>query len=221
MIMANKSHISLPRAIMLLMVLVFLLAACEPLQPNAKPILIETFQDAQAIFREIRSATPREAQARADELWQSLVDSHRVPLILGTQVIFLYKGEVKQVHWSGSFNGWLTPGLEGVQLGQSNLWVAYLELPEASRIEYKIILNAKDWIVDPVNQDTTFSGLTGVNNVLTVAGFSVTDESTKRSDVKQGTLTQQTYPNPEQVDRAIRTWAPHFETSPLGRDNGP
>lgn len=26
---------------------------------------------------------------------------------------------------------------------------------------------------------------------------------------------QQTYPNPEQVDRAIRTWAPHFETSAI------
>jgi hypothetical protein len=111
-------------------------------------------------------AAPAIAQSRADELWRTLVGEQRVPLILETQVVFFYKGQAQQVNWRGSFNSWSTPGLDGVRIGQTDLWIGLLELPEASRAEYKIILNNKDWIVDPVNPNTTFNGLTGVNNVV-------------------------------------------------------
>jgi enterochelin esterase family protein len=150
--------------------------------------VIDTLRDLQVLFKEIRTAAPVTAQAHADELWQTLVSSQRVPLILGTQVVFFYKGQAEQVNWRGSFNSWGVPGLEGARIGQTDLWIAYLELPEASRAEYKIVLNGKDWLVDPVNPNTTFSGLTGVNNVVALPGFTVTDESQKRRDVTPGTL---------------------------------
>jgi len=121
-------------------------------------------------------------------LWQTLVSSQRVPLILRTQVVFFYKGQAQQVNWRGSFNNWGVPGLDGVRIGQTDLWFAFLELPEASRAEYKIVLNGKDWLVDPVNSNTTFNGMTGVNNVVALPGFTVTDESQKRSGVTPGTV---------------------------------
>ncbi len=156
---------------------------------TAGPIVIENFQDLRTVLMEIRQASPAEAQSRVDELWASLVHSERVPLVLGTQVIFLYKGAAERVTWSGSFNGWRTPGLEGTRVGQTDLWLGYTELPEASRIEYKIVLNKDEWLVDPVNPHTTFSGLTGANNVVTLPGFTVTDESHKRKDIPGGALT--------------------------------
>lgn len=157
----------------------------SPTQAVSEPMVINTFEDARAIFKEIRNAPADEAQKRADELWQMLVDNKRVPLVLRTQVIFLYKGDAQQVSWSGSFY----PSLEGVRVGQTDLWIAYLEFPPASRAEYKISLNGKDSIVDPVNSNTSFSGITGVNSVLTLPGFTVTDESKKRDDIQHGTLT--------------------------------
>jgi len=155
---------------------------------SARPIVIDSLHDLQVIFKEIRMAAPAIAQSRADELWRTLVGEQRVPLILETQVVFFYKGQAQQVNWRGSFNSWSTPGLDGVRIGQTDLWIGLLELPEASRAEYKIILNNKDWIADPVNPNTTFNGLTGVNNVVALPGFIVTDESQKRSDVTPGTL---------------------------------
>lgn len=170
------------------LLLIFILAACSSPQSTTEPIVIESFEDARAIFKEIRRLPAAEGQARVDELWQILTEEERVPLVFDTQTIFLYKGDAEQVSWSGSFNGWSRPGLKGARLGQTDLWMAYAEFPEASRVEYKIYLN-EELVVDPVNSNTTFSGMTGVNNVLALPGFTVTDESETRDDIQHGTLT--------------------------------
>ncbi len=156
---------------------------------TTQPIVINTLQDLRAILREIGTAPPMAAQARADELWQTLVSQQRAPLILGERVVFFYKGEAAQVNWRGSFNNWGEPGLAGVRIGQTDLWVGLHELPAASRAEYNIVLNGEDWIADPANPHTAFSGLTGENSVVTMPGFTVTDESQRRSDVTPGLLT--------------------------------
>lgn len=176
----------------------FALVACSGILPPAPaaapqataiPVEIGSFQDLQKVFKEIGSGTPELAQVQANELWRTLVDSRRIPWIDGTRVVFFYKGQADQVNWRGSFNNWNEPGLAGVRIGQTDLWIAYTELPEASRAEYKILLNNKDWVVDSANPNTTFNGMTGVNNVVSLPGFSVTDESKKRDDVAQGALT--------------------------------
>ena len=194
----GRSSRLLPHVVILSMIVSIVLAACSfgesaPVETGSSvtgPIHIETLEDLQAVFKEINRAAPVEAQSRADELWQTLADSERVPLVLGTQVVFLYKGDAERVHWRGSFNGWSTPGLPGVRVGETDLWIAYIEFPEASRIEYKMMLNEKDWFVDPASPNTSFNGMTGVTNVLALPGFSVTDEGKKRTDIKHGTLTE-------------------------------
>lgn len=155
-----------PQSVAIALILIFILTACISPQSTAEPIVIETFDDAKAIFKEIREAEPEASQDRADQLWQTLADSQRVPLILDTQVIFLYKGESEKASWSGSFNRWSDAGFEGVQLGKTDLWIACAEFPEASRVEYKIILNGDEWINDPANPNTAFSGLTGANDFI-------------------------------------------------------
>ncbi len=157
--------------------------------PTARPIVIDTLQDLRTVVRDIATAAPAAAQARADALWQALVAGRRVPLILGQQVVFFYKGDAGQVEWRGAFNGWGAPGLRGGRIGQTDLWTGQIELPAASRVEYKIVLNGQDWIVDPANPNAQVSGLTGDNNVVIMPGFSVSDESDRRAGVTPGTLT--------------------------------
>ncbi len=203
----HSPHITCQAALVPAFVLVALVSACQTRatvppstvtpphaavtapMASARPIAIDTFDHLKAAFKEITSLAPAPAQARADDLWQALVAGERVPWIVGTQVIFLYKGQAEQVNWRGSFNGWNEPGLAGARVGQTDLWIAYTEFPEASRVEYKIVLNGEDWLADPANSNTAFSGLTGVNNVVTMPGFSVSDETQKRSDVTPGALT--------------------------------
>jgi len=153
------------------------------------PIAIRTLDDLQLVLRQIAAARSADAQARADELWKVLVRDHGVPVVLGHDVLFVYKGEAEQVEWRGSFNGWGAPGLAGSRVGVTDLWIGYLKLPAASRVEYKIVLDGETWLVDPANPATAYSGLTGVNNVVTLPDFTVTDESRERSGVTPGTLT--------------------------------
>lgn len=174
--------------ILVALVLLLVLTACAPPRSPSEPLIIETFEDLQATLKELDSAPPAEAQTRVNELWQLLTGSKRVPLILGTRVVFFYKGVAEEVNWRGSFNSWGAPGVEGFRVGETDLWVGNTEMPEASRAEYKIVINGEEWLVDPANPHTAFSGLTGVNNVVTLPGFHVTDESRKRSEVHPGTL---------------------------------
>ena len=197
----------------ILILLLVLSTACAP--AASPPIVINTFDDARAIFKEIRNAPAAEAQERADELWRTLVKSKRVPLVLGTQVIFLYKGDAEQVSWSGSFNYELNPGLVGVRVGTTDLWVAYMEVPLASRLQYKIILNGKDWIADPVNPNTSMSGVTGVNSVVTLPSFTVTDERNTRSDIKHGTVTKALSIDSKALGYTVNYWV----YTPVGYKN--
>jgi enterochelin esterase-like enzyme len=161
--------------------------ASTPATPQP-PGAIESLDALRMTLGEISAASPGAAQERVDELWEELTQDGRVPLVLGSDVVFLYRGEASQVHWRGSFNGWSEPGLEGHRIGATDLWIGYVTLPAASRAEYKIVLGENDWLVDPANPETSFSGLAGVTNVVALPGFAVTDESQPRSDTAPGNL---------------------------------
>lgn len=165
------------------------LATATSSPPASVPFELGSIEDFYSVIQKIIASPATQAQAQADELWQFLVDSQRVPLVLAEHIIFLYKGEAQRVEWYGVFNNWGEPGLEGNQIGETDLWYQHLAAPVASRIEYKIVLNGQEWILDPANPDTQMSGLTGENSILTMPGFTVTDESQMRSEVKAGTLT--------------------------------
>jgi enterochelin esterase family protein len=156
--------------------------------PVPTPGAIVRLADLVSVVARMAGAPPEAAQAQADALWQSLVTAQRVPLILGRQVFFFYKGEAQQVQWRGAFSGWTAPGLEGTRIGHTDLWTAQMVLPAASRVEYKIVLDNETWLVDPANLQTQFSGLTGENSVVVMPGFTVSDESEPRPESAPGTL---------------------------------
>jgi enterochelin esterase family protein len=144
----------------------------------ASPVVVETVADLRGILREIGAATPETAMEYVDRLWDALRGDGRVPLVLDDDdVVFLYRGDAETVHWSGSFNGWSEPGLAGTRVGSTDLWIAWTTFPPASRIEYKIVRDGSEWLVDPANPETSHSGLAGATSVLAMPGFTVTDLS--------------------------------------------
>jgi hypothetical protein len=108
--------------------------------PTSAPIRIDTLADLQAVLREIATASPEDAQARVEDLWDYLVSAGRVPMILGEQVVFFYRGEAEQVNWRGAFNSWGEPGLRGIRLGSTDLWSALIEVPprQPARIQDRL-----------------------------------------------------------------------------------
>lgn len=99
-----------------------------------------------------------------DAVWLDLVSGNKVPLTCEDSVAFLYRGPAGSVSWMGDFNGWGYDkqfNTRGKRVPGTDLWILKTSLPKDARLDYKILLNNKDWIVDPANHATQWSGVGG------------------------------------------------------------
>lgn len=128
-------------------------------------------------------------QTQADQFWQDISAKQRVPLLLKDAAVFLYKGAAQSVHWQGDFSYWDSGvGLDGIQVGQTDLWYAVARFPMDSRTDYEIVVNGERGIPDPANPRVRWSSR-GNNSVLTMPNFQVSDFTRKRDDVAEGVMT--------------------------------
>ena len=99
-----------------------------------------------------------------DILWKQLTSENRIPLTCGDSVAFLYRGNASSVNWLGDFNAW---GYDrqfkgsGKRIADTDIWILRACLPKDARMDYKIFLNNKDWILDPLNPANQWSGVGG------------------------------------------------------------
>lgn len=105
--------------------------------------------------------------ARKQELnkwWNEMVESHRIPLIVEDSVIFFYRGDAKTVQWTGDFNAWgyvRNFNNKGKRVTGTDVWFLKASFPKNARLDYKIVLNESDRILDPENPLQQWSGLGG------------------------------------------------------------
>ena len=127
------------------------------------------------------------SEEELEDRWNSLVMHNRIPLIGDDSVAFLYRGEAKRVVWMGDFNGWgssQTFKNEGERVPGSDIWILKASLPKDARLDYRILVNDNQWMVDPVNPYNQWSG---------VGGGSLNSE-VRMPDWKKDTLTSQLLP---------------------------
>ncbi len=99
-----------------------------------------------------------------EQTWNELVEAGDIPLVLGDSVAFLYRGNVNSVMWMGDFNGWGRSTKfhnKGTRIPNSDIWILKSTFPRDARLDYKIVINDNDWILDPNNQDHQWSGVGG------------------------------------------------------------
>ncbi|QOI98047.1 MAG: hypothetical protein HRU69_11375 [Flammeovirgaceae bacterium] len=99
-----------------------------------------------------------------NRLWNSLLNNGQIPLADKDSVLFLFRGKANQVAWRGDFNNWgykTNYPLTGTRLRGTDLWMAKASFPKDARLDYKILLNEKDWILDPANPLQQWSGVGG------------------------------------------------------------
>jgi enterochelin esterase-like enzyme len=99
-----------------------------------------------------------------EKVWQTLLESNSIPLTQEDSVAFLYRGNAKTVAWMGDFNGWgysKTFNNKGVKIPNTDIWILKASFPKDARLDYKIILNDVDWIIDPANLNNQWSGVGG------------------------------------------------------------
>jgi enterochelin esterase-like enzyme len=98
------------------------------------------------------------------QLLEHLIQQGNVPFVHEDSVAFLYRGEAQSVRWMGDFNGW---GYDkkfqntGTRIPSSDIWILKTSFPADARLDYKIVVNDTEWILDPANPHQQWSGVGG------------------------------------------------------------
>jgi enterochelin esterase family protein len=111
------------------------------------------------------------------------------PLVHGTEITFVYRGNAESVH----LRCWIS-GLDTAQplqeLPETGLWVATIELPEGSRIEYKLeVVNGgqRELMLDPLNEVIAHDPF-GANSVCQALGYRRPDWTLHDSITRSGNI---------------------------------
>jgi len=134
-----------------------------------------------------RVAVLPDAQGRREV--DTFLDEHAFPLVEGASVTFVFRGEADDVrlrHWVFG----LPSSVPLRRLGGTDLWYHVLELPEGSRVEYKLeVTRGRDtrWIEDPLNPHLARDPF-GANSVAHGSGYEVPAWTQSDPSVARGTL---------------------------------
>lgn len=129
--------------------------------------------------------TPPPSPAEID----GFLAEHDIPVVEGARCTFVYRGDgeaVKLRHWIYG----LPTAVPFERVPGTDLWYHVLELPEGSRIEYKLEVTERGrtrWIEDPLNPRKARDPF-GANSVCHAAGYRVPDWTRAHDDVPAGSL---------------------------------
>lgn len=129
------------------------------------------------------------AGPRTPEAVDAFIARGKFPLVEGAAITFVYRGEAEAVnlkHWVFGL-----PALQPLaRLAETELWYLTLEVPERSRIEYKLEVvrhSRGEWIEDPLNPHSARDPL-GVNSVAHAVGYAVPEWTRPDREAPGGTL---------------------------------
>ena len=165
-------------------VLAFLLLVC-PGQIHAQTLYdsFEAFKDSLITVAEISDASERETRIAA--LWDSLRTYSQIPYAQGDRVAFLYRGTASSISFPGDHNGWDIVESSAIRIGESDVWMREEILPDDARVDYKIVRNGNEWILDPDNSKTQLGGF-GPNSELRMPAYEPSPWVERRDGVEQG-----------------------------------
>lgn len=145
-----------------------------------------TFAQAQSF-----SETIQKLYTSPEQTWNELKAAGSIPYAIEDSVAFLYKGNATSVTWMGDFNGW---GYDkkfknaGTRIPNSDIWILRASLPKDARLDYKIMLNGNDWILDPNNPNQQWSGVGGgsPNSELRMPAWKIDPNAVEREGIAKG-----------------------------------
>ena len=109
-------------------------------------------------------ADSTDRNTKIDNWWRSLRQAQQIPLVIEDSVAFLFKGSAKTVEWMGDFNGWgynHSYNNKGKPIQGTDIWIFKASFPKDARLDYKIMLNGSQQILDPENPRQQWSGVGG------------------------------------------------------------
>jgi enterochelin esterase-like enzyme len=149
-------------------------------------------------MNELRSFSTKDSvsvQSAVNRWWLNRIKADQVPLSSPDSAAFIYRGAATSVAWAGDFNGWGSKPspTNGQRIKNTDIWIATSAFPPAARFDYKIILNGKDWILDPVNPHQQYSGVGGgsPNSELRMPKWKQDASQRERKNIAHGTIKEE------------------------------
>ncbi len=114
---------------------------------------------------------------------------HDVPIVEGRRVTFVFNGQADEVNLRHFIYG-LPSSQPLKRLGDTDLWYRTMELPERSRVEYKIervVDGRREWLMDPLNPRVTHDPY-GSNSVCHGAGYQTPEWTLPDEEARPGSV---------------------------------
>ncbi|HCM77166.1 MAG TPA: hypothetical protein DIS90_12335 [Cytophagales bacterium] len=128
-------------------------------------------------------------------LLKRLIAEEQIPLRVKDSVAFFYYGKATSVEWMGDFNGWGYKAdfdNRGQQVPGTDLWILKASFPTDARLDYKIVVDKKKWILDPYNPYQQWSGVGGgsPNSELRMPDYQYDPVHMVRENIPKGKVIQ-------------------------------
>lgn len=118
---------------------------------------------------------PDSSGDKVNTAWEEIL-REGIPFTYEDSVAFLYRGEARSVAWLGDFNQWgydKNAVRAGKRIPNTDIWILKASFPKDARLDYKILIDDSNWILDPNNNAHQWSGVGGgsPNSELRMPGW--------------------------------------------------
>ena len=141
----------------------------------------------QSAFQSFAERVLREPEDTRSAIVDDFLSTASVPVLTPTTATFLYKGFATSVHVASDANGWDWQSSPLEKLDGTNLWFRESNFEETARIDYKLVIDREEWIVDPLNPARIPGGF-GENSELAMPGYVQPEEIQRTAGVAAGTM---------------------------------
>lgn len=105
---------------------------------------------------------------------------------------FVFIGNAGSVSMAGDVNDWMPNVSPMTNIHATNLWYLTQTYQPDARLEYKIVINGSDWVLDPRNPNQIMEGF-GPNSELRMPGYVAPTEIAYYSDIPHGSKRDTTW----------------------------
>jgi enterochelin esterase family protein len=109
-----------------------------------------------------------------------------------TTVVFFSKRTATAMAVAGDASNWDPKGFAMTRIGATDLWYCRKNFEADARLDYKFVIDGKDWVIDERNPLTCVGGFGG-NSELRMPGYRVGPEYQFYADIPHGTLHDTTF----------------------------
>jgi enterochelin esterase-like enzyme len=157
-----------------------------PIQPAGTSL---NFQD----FIDLLNNSSVEKRTALIDSFITAVSGTGAPLVEDTLAHFMYRGHTSSgVTVPGDFNGWDPDADRMTNVEDTDFYYRTKIFETDARLDYKFIINASQWILDPLNPNAVTGGF-GPNSELAMGAYIPPEEIEVNPDIPHGAIESLTF----------------------------